>query len=714
MSFNTKYPLAIDTPSDLIPLRDLAETTLSIALTAAATEMTVVSTASLPPAPSEVIIEGEHIRYTAKTATTLTGLTRGMFLDDGGTIAAAHPAGASVACRPSAVHLRLLRDAIIAVQTKLGPQANNVLSSTDERIKSGQVLVVAAFNATSRQRANADYVCDGVADQVEINAAIDALVYSVNTSSGGEIVIVGPEVFVSGPILLRRGVTIRGSGKASTTISSTSTTAIFAAKDAAAKNDHIMVRDFSLFSETLTPTLVDFRFIGRSALVDCQLFGTAAVGSIGVRLGGTTTAAQETANVVCWTNRIERCRVANVEKGLYFEGVSSTLVQTPNAIEVVGCELIPTNTATSTALDIEDGDGNWIHANDIGYAALAGAVRLGNNSGAALGNTIGPNRYENIATSGARRGVEVWGTSYSGDIIHESFYTDNILTPHVSIQTIGSSLTGHQHSAAPEILNRSWGTPTTPDRYYPPAFSITLDANYTINNPAGSYPHKRMLIRFVQDATGGRTVTWGSAYVTNGWAPNSAPNSVSVIEFQNDGTNWQAIRTNPPTQTPLRYAQTSVLAGDTVVNTTTETAFASAWTMPANDMIPGRAYRVTARGVFGTGSTAQNLTLRLKLGATVLASTGAVSTPVNLANQGWEVTATIVCLAGGNIEAQGFCRKQTAVATAQNIDMINTAPVSGINGATTNVLGLTAQWGAAGPLYTATQRQLIVESINPS
>jgi len=68
------------------------QTTLSGAITNAATNMTVADGSAFPAAPFTVTVDSETIRVGAKSGNTLSGLTRGYF----GTVAAAHLAGAAV------------------------------------------------------------------------------------------------------------------------------------------------------------------------------------------------------------------------------------------------------------------------------------------------------------------------------------------------------------------------------------------------------------------------------------------------------------------------------------------------------------------------------------------------------------------------------------------------------------------------------------------
>ena len=70
-------------------------------------------------------------------------------------------------------------------------------------------FVVAASN--SLHKARADYVCDGVDDQVEIQAAIDAL-----PTAGGKVMLLEGSFFISSPISTNTQLTIEGTNSYST------------------------------------------------------------------------------------------------------------------------------------------------------------------------------------------------------------------------------------------------------------------------------------------------------------------------------------------------------------------------------------------------------------------------------------------------------------------------------------------------------------------
>ncbi len=66
-----------------------------------------------------------------------------------------------------------------------------------------------------------------------------------------------------------------------------------------------------------------------------------------------------------------------------------------------------------------------------------------------------------------------------------------------------------------------------------------LTGGITINAPsaANSWTGATMTLKFTQDGTGGRAVTWGSGIKAN-WSPNTGAGKVNVIQFTFDGSDW--------------------------------------------------------------------------------------------------------------------------------------------------------------------------------
>jgi hypothetical protein len=94
------------------------------------------------------------------------------------------------------------------------------------------------------------------------------------------------------------------------------------------------------------------------------------------------------------------------------------------------------------------------------------------------------------------------------------------------------------------IVTVPYSSTYTPTPFSGATMKITLTGNMTINAPPTSaanqtdcYAGQRMKFIFIQDSTGGRTVTFGSGYKAN-WSPVTTPNATNVIEFIFDGTYW--------------------------------------------------------------------------------------------------------------------------------------------------------------------------------
>ena len=162
-------------------------------------------------------------------------------------------------------------------------------------------------------------------------------------------------------------------------------------------------------------------------------------------------------------------------------------------------------------------------------------------------------------------------------------------------------------------------------------------------------------------------------------------------------------------------ANTSIPAGNTVANTTTETAFASSGSIPANTLAAGSVVRIKLWGTYGTTVVSPNLTGKLKIGSQALLNTGALSAAINLSNAGWFADASIVVQSiggSGVIDAQGFAEFASAATTGLSVNVPNTSTFT-VDTTTTQAITVTIQWSAANAANTITLRQMIVEVLNP-
>lgn len=196
----TNFPDALDShtsgsPKGFALAVNLLSTQLTAGINSVVTTIPVVSTTSFPSVGSIVIDDGgntvEVIFYTGKTSTSFTGATRGA----DGTTASSHLISADVAQVPIAANHNDLAAAIVALETKLGigsstPTARKILtgsatgSSGWADYNGGATIYVAASDASAASKALASYVCDGVADEVEIQAALVAL-----PAQGGRVLL---------------------------------------------------------------------------------------------------------------------------------------------------------------------------------------------------------------------------------------------------------------------------------------------------------------------------------------------------------------------------------------------------------------------------------------------------------------------------------------------------------------------------------------------
>ena len=126
----TNFPSSLDTASTLIEVANNESVTLSGTLGIGDTTANVTSTTGMPTT-GIVMFESEIVSYTGVTATTLTGLTRGLE----GTSAASHASGVVGYLYVTALHHQVHSNALIALETKIGtgsdtPASNEVFRGT--------------------------------------------------------------------------------------------------------------------------------------------------------------------------------------------------------------------------------------------------------------------------------------------------------------------------------------------------------------------------------------------------------------------------------------------------------------------------------------------------------------------------------------------------------------------------------------------------------
>lgn len=190
----SNFPATLDDVISLAEFMDLASTTLADpAVTASSTTFNAPDTSRFS-ATGLFTIEGEHVRYTGKTPTSFTGCTREVFQSLGGFSAAPHPAGAIIEQLNIAALHAVLRDAVIAAETKVGSGASTPTS--------GQVLTGGTTPGTSAWGTVAAAIGYTPADAADTNDDVEG----PSASTDGEVALYGD---TTGK-LLKRSNTLTG------------------------------------------------------------------------------------------------------------------------------------------------------------------------------------------------------------------------------------------------------------------------------------------------------------------------------------------------------------------------------------------------------------------------------------------------------------------------------------------------------------------------
>jgi parallel beta-helix repeat protein len=124
----------------------------------------------------------------------------------------------------------------------------------------------------------------------------------------------------------------------------------------------------------------------------------------------------------------------------------------------------------------------------------------------------------NLAVTGNNTGaINVWTVSTSG--------TNNAIV-------LGASNGGMQRL----------GTGATPDITNGSVCYYVMTSGMTVNNVTNRWPGMRISFLLEQDGTGGRVVTWNSAYKLDpAWVPDTTASKANTAEFIFDGTEYKMI-----------------------------------------------------------------------------------------------------------------------------------------------------------------------------
>jgi len=168
-------------------------------------------------------------------------------------------------------------------------------------------------------------------------------------------------------------------------------------------------------------------------------------------------------------------------------------------------------------------------------------------------------------------------------------------------------------------------------------------------------------------------------------------------------------------QTPntIAFVQT---ADGVVANSTSELDLTStgegSLVFPANFFKAGRSLHIFGKGIHSSTGGA-TLTIRVKLGSTVILTTGANGSGSDT-NAQFDIEALLTCRTAGVSGTVAACgHYEEDGGSPDTFQMVNVSPVT-LDTTISQTLSITAQWSVASAGRTLTLQTLFVEVKNPS
>lgn len=253
-------------------------------------------------------------------------------------------------------------------------------------------------------------------------------------------------------------------------------------------------------------------------------------------------------------------------------------------------------------------------------------------------------------------------------------------------------------------INATGGTVQGPDGVAgQPAFSFLTDPDngfYRVGaNTLGISTAATERLRITGDGA------WGLAGANFGGAGQVLTSNGGVLP-----PTWEDGGGGGGSGSSLIYVNTSIPGGNTVANTVTETAFTSAYDIPANTLQVGSLLRIALFGVYGTDAVAPTLRLRIKLDSTTIIDTTAITLASSVTARGWStVVQTVVTAIGasGTINPDARVQYGTSASAASPISVPGTVGTA-VDTTVDQTVTVTVEWGAADADNTITLRQFAI------
>ncbi len=195
------------------------------------------------------------------------------------------------------------------------------------------------------------------------------------------------------------------------------------------------------------------------------------------------------------------------------------------------------------------GSGAMVEGNYIGGSAASTAMSVVNSAGGVtiLGNQLDTHSVGVLLGSSVNRFLyanqratvttEISGTPTSGMIVvggQQTLYGTSTISG--TLQLLGAERRS--------IRGPAFSSPYTPDATVAERTEMTLTGALTVNAPSNGASGQRLEFWWLQDATGGRVVTYNAAYKTTGAAAfvtTASTLTLDVFECAADNTTWRLI-----------------------------------------------------------------------------------------------------------------------------------------------------------------------------
>lgn len=160
-------------------------------------------------------------------------------------------------------------------------------------------------------------------------------------------------------------------------------------------------------------------------------------------------------------------------------------------------------------------------------------------------------------------------------------------------------------------------------------------------------------------------------------------------------------------------------AGVTVANTTNELSAIPAGygtlIIPESVATSGTLFRLKGGGIFSTLITPGNLTIKIKLGSTVIASVVISNLLANASNNAFDFEGILICRsagASGSYVATGFITYDTGVLVRGTAALNNTGAAVTVDTTVAQAIDVTVQWATGNASNTITTIVATVEPFN--